>query len=166
MYDAIDIANFFIEAFSLDEEHPTNLKLNKLAYYAQGHSYARFNRPLFNENIQAWKYGPVVPSIYKEFQVYGNNGIPKATRELPKFTEEDAELLLDVAREYGQYTASALTAKTHKQGTPWQQIFKPGVHNTVISKDSIAEYFQDTEPKLQTIDDIVGDLYDDEGFLS
>lgn len=166
MYSAIDIANFFIDVFSLDEEHPTNLKLNKLAYYAQGHSYARFNRPLFNENFQAWKFGPVVPSIYNEFKVYGSNGIPKATKELPVFSEEDAALLLDVAREYGQFTASALTTKTHKKGTPWQKTAQTNAHNAIISKESISQYFHTVEPKLRSMDEILEALYDEDGYLS
>ena len=34
-------------------------------------------KPCFYENIEAWKYGPVVPNVYSEFKMYGSNDIPK-----------------------------------------------------------------------------------------
>ncbi len=49
---AIDIANIFLELFKFDEEGLTNLKLNKLLYYAQGCSYQRRNKPLFKDDIE------------------------------------------------------------------------------------------------------------------
>ena len=61
MRKAIDIANYLLELFKFDEDGLTNLKLNKLLYYVQGCSYQRFNRPLFEDEIEAWNYGPVIP---------------------------------------------------------------------------------------------------------
>ena len=49
-----------------DSEEPdiSNLKLLKLLYYAQGTFLALYGRPLFNESIEAWLHGPVVPDVY------------------------------------------------------------------------------------------------------
>ena len=41
----------------------SNLKLQKLAYYAQGFCLAMHGRPLFPEAIKAWKHGPVVSEL-------------------------------------------------------------------------------------------------------
>ena len=152
MYKAVDIANFFITVFRYDEEYPTNLKLNKLVYFAQGHALARLGRPLFDEDIYAWQFGPVVPSVYQEFKKYGREGVSMIDSELPEFSSEEAELLIDVARTYGQFTGSSLTAKTHIEGSPWSQVYD-GEPDRVISKDSIKKYFEEIEPKLLTIDE-------------
>ncbi len=54
----------------------THLKLQKLVYYAQAWYLANFNRPLFDEDMQAWTHGPVVPSLWKEYRDCGWDGIP------------------------------------------------------------------------------------------
>ena len=39
----------------------SNMKLQKMLYYQQGYHLAAFGTPLFDEDIEAWMYGPVVP---------------------------------------------------------------------------------------------------------
>lgn len=81
-------AKFFIMlANQRDDDFITNLKLNKLLYYAQGAYLARTGRPLFNEQIEAWAYGPVVPSIYRKYKVCGKNPIVcrRRFRKDPRF---------------------------------------------------------------------------------
>ena len=58
-YTAQAIANFF-----LWQEQITQMKLHKLLYYAAGWHLGFTGEPLFDEDIEAWQYGPVVPSIY------------------------------------------------------------------------------------------------------
>ena len=55
MYNALNIAKYFIKLTSPEEEYfITNLKLQKLLYYAQGFHLALYAKPLFNEQIKAW----------------------------------------------------------------------------------------------------------------
>ena len=77
-YKASDIAKVLIsraEHASGGEELMTNMKLQKMLYYQQGFHLAYFGTPLFDEEIEAWMYGPVVPSVYDEYKNYGKNGI-------------------------------------------------------------------------------------------
>lgn len=147
MGKAIDAANFFIEIMKFDEDKPTNLKLNKLLYYAQGHALKRFGKTLFDEDIQAWDYGPVVETVYHTFKMYGNNGIGEVYGDFSEecFTEQEQRLLLDIARVYGQFTGTALIDKTHVKGGPWSQVYEQGVRNVVIPLDSIECYFKEHE---------------------
>lgn len=46
-------------------EYTSRLKLLKLLYYIQGYHLAMFNAPLFNDRMEAWLHGPVVPSVYQ-----------------------------------------------------------------------------------------------------
>lgn len=147
MVKAIDVANFFIEMMQYDEDKLTNLKLNKMLYYAQGHSLKRLGRRLFDEEIQAWDYGPVVASVYQAFKQYGTDGIEQVCGEFSAdhFTEGEQRLLLDVGRVYGQYTGTALVRKTHVKGSPWDQVYDPNVKNIIIPIDSIERYFNENE---------------------
>ena len=143
MANVFDVADFFIELANQDDEGEiTNLKLNKLLYYAQGHSLARMGVPLFEDNIEAWDLGPVIPSIYRKYKICGNNHIiAEGTDVSDFFTEDELDLLLDVAREYYKYSASYLVNKTHKPETPWSQTNR----NDVIPHSSIISYFTNFE---------------------
>ena len=64
-YSPLDIAKWFINATDRDSgDAITHLKVQKLVYYAQGWAMAYLGSPLFEEDIQAWAHGPVVPSVW------------------------------------------------------------------------------------------------------
>ena len=80
MFKVEDIANWFLNENRRqmnfeDSEYITNLKLQKLLYYAQGHYLAEQNTPLFNENFLAWEHGPVIRKIYDKYKTNGAKGI-------------------------------------------------------------------------------------------
>ena len=77
MASAHDVAKYFLSLIDEDAgDTISNLKLQKLVYYAQGFHLALFDRPLFNEEVKAWMHGPVVPDLYHEYKIYGSNAIP------------------------------------------------------------------------------------------
>ena len=62
MLTCFDAADYFLSKIDEDAgDVITNLKLQKLVYYAQGFSLALCGRPLFAERIEAWQHGPVCP---------------------------------------------------------------------------------------------------------
>ena len=73
-YTVLDVAQWF-----LAKEPMTHKKLQKLCYYAQAWHLALLNEPLFNENVEAWIHGPVIPALYAKYADYGWSDIP--TRE-------------------------------------------------------------------------------------
>lgn len=162
MIRAIDVANFFISLFDCFEEDNdlTNMKINKLLYYAQGHSYERLGKPLFNDDIEAWENGPVVNGVYQNLKQYNNNTVSAVIGDYNPdvFSSEEVELLLDIAREYGKYSASTLRNMTHAKGTPWQNAFDGSYHKQIPQED-IAEYFMsndvlssfECDPEIETI---------------
>ncbi|RYE90398.1 MAG: DUF4065 domain-containing protein [Cytophagaceae bacterium] len=76
-YDAVAIANYFIQK-SLDTGvEVTPMKLLKLVYISHGWSLALLNEPLINEAVEAWTYGPVIPSLYQELKEYGRERVTK-----------------------------------------------------------------------------------------
>src|SRR5580693_2299753 len=71
-YPALTIAKWFIAWAEAEDEELSNLKLQKLLYYAQGHYLAESGRSLFTDQLQAWSHGPVVPQVYYEYKDNGN----------------------------------------------------------------------------------------------
>ena len=73
MATAYDVAQFFLHLDNAnDGEGITNLKLQKLVYYVQGFFCALHDRPIFENNIEAWTHGPVVPDLYHHFKENGS----------------------------------------------------------------------------------------------
>ena len=73
---AITVANFFVrKGIEEQDSGMTPMKVLKLSYIAYGWYLALYDSQLFNEPIQAWQYGPVIPSVYRAFKEYGNGRI-------------------------------------------------------------------------------------------
>lgn len=120
MVTARNIADYILSRSSVEEGNDTtNLKLQKLLYYCQGFHLAVFNTPLFNERIEHWDHGPVVPHVYHEFKAYSSNPIPP----VPSFDEtilssKSKGLIDEVLKVYDQFSAWKLRDLTHNE-TPW-----------------------------------------------
>lgn len=84
MLKAIDIANYIVwYACNKYPEIPlTHLKLQKIIYYFSVVYSRQKNSLPFEESIRKWQYGPVVPSVYEEFKVYGANAIKEPSSNL------------------------------------------------------------------------------------
>lgn len=170
MAKVFDVANFFIDLVQAStDDQITNLKLNKLLYFAQGAYLARTGKALFDNDLEAWQYGPVVPCIYKKYKVCGKNPIMTVDEEYDpaSFTAEETELLLDVMREYGKYTGEMLVSMTHKEGTPWSQSYIPDQNVKIdisllrdfFAKHPVPEYCQSCDSPIVT--ELPHDWYDE-----
>jgi uncharacterized phage-associated protein len=140
MASVFDVAKFFLTMSEPDEgDFITNLKLQKLCYYAQGFSLVVLDRQLFGESIEAWEHGPVVPPLYREYKTCGSNGIPMPTGFDAEsvLSEEERDLLVDVWNAYGQFSAWKLRNMTHDE-SPWAKTPRNGV----ITHDALREFFR------------------------
>ena len=148
MLNSIDVANFFIDLAKSDPYNDmTNIRVNKMLFFAQGWSLVKRGKPLFKEDFRAWQYGPVAQNVYFAFQPCGNQKIVDFSGKFDpdKFSAEEIELLLDVSREYDKYSTTKLVNMTHENGTPWRQVYQEQKNN-VITKESIRKYFENLEP--------------------
>ncbi|BEP50820.1 Panacea domain-containing protein [Variovorax sp. V116] len=134
IYSPKAVANFFIDIAKRAGEPLSPMKLQKLVYYAHGW-YAGFTgSPLIDESVEAWQYGPVIPSLYHEFKKFGSGQITsKATQftkdfelqEVPAPSEEDIrKFLTSVWNSYGKYTGLTLSQMTHAADSPWDITWK------------------------------------------
>ncbi len=142
-FTAMDIANFYVQLSNdLPETDITNLKLNKLCYYAQGWSLVVLGSPLFEEEIQAWDYGPVVPEVYHTYKVCGKNpiGEPADSFDESRLTADELNLLVDVFNSYARYSPSELVNMTHVANGPWKNAYEERMNHS-ISLDMMKNYF-------------------------
>jgi len=133
---ASDIANYFLSIADSDEEVLSQLKLQKLLYYAQGFHLAIVGRPLFDENFLRWEHGPVVREVWDIYSKHGSSPLPVEAPacDLPL---ETRDVLDDVWRVYGQFSAWRLREMSHET-PPW----KDARPNAVITKTAMREFFE------------------------
>lgn len=142
-HTAAQVAKWFLAHNRIIEneegaEHISNLKLQKLLYYAQGCFLAVTDEALFDDNIVAWQHGPVVESVYHLYKANGAKGIPfDEDFDFSAFTQEENSLLTEVYDTFGQYSAWKLRNMTHEE-TPWQETML----NDIIPTEKIKDYFK------------------------
>jgi len=120
MYDARQIANWFIQKFKDEGQSLTITKLLKLVYLAHGWYMGVTGEPLVRNRIEAWQYGPVIPDLYKTFR---SQAIIQNEVECPGIEIENSrhvKSVLDaVYKNYNKMSAKELSDLTHETGSPW-----------------------------------------------
>jgi len=149
IYSASHIAKWFL-AYNRsimnesDADTISNLKLQKLLYYAQG-IFLGFNDgiPLFEDPIVAWTHGPVVESVYHEYKGYGSTGIDfDETFDFASVEIEDHNLLIEVYNNFSQYSAWKLRDMTHKE-RPWIETMRcEEIPKSLIKDFFLEEYIK------------------------
>lgn len=124
----------------------TPMKLQKLLYYVFGEYLAVSpdNQPLFSERFEAWKYGPVLPSVYQQFRNFGAENITRFYEEAngrvyvpsPKYYKKFYEVFDLVWKKYKNKSGIELSELTHQQA-PWRE----ALTNWEIDNDTIKKYF-------------------------
>ncbi len=164
-YSPAAAANFFLKT-GLEKDVPlTQMKLHKLLYYAHGWHLALIEKPLLNEMVEAWEYGPVVPSIYHEFKDLGSKPISRLATDLALGERDDEglasfffhepsiaatdpfvpALLKRIWEVYGKFSAAQLSRMTHAADSPWTEARKanPGIRGVDIPNDCIRSFFKE-----------------------
>lgn len=135
-YTAMQIAEWFIawSEFESESSGITNLKLQKLLYFAQGHFLAKFDRPLFSDAIQAWEHGPVVPSVYHAFKSFKAKPIVWDDEvDFEDFDDRTNTFLASVWHTFGGFDGWKLREISHKS-QPWIAAFSAEIPNSEIKK--------------------------------
>ena len=161
-YSAKAVANYFLDLSRRAGKTLDPMQTQKLVYYAHGWHLAITDAPLIDENVEVWRWGPVIPSLYHEFKGFGNGPISghahRARMEAGKLllstprvedTAEDDSIVLVKAvlnriwEVYGDFTGLQLSTMTHAPGTPWDETHKrtQGRKGADIDDDLIKKHF-------------------------
>lgn len=164
-FNAKAVANYFLGLGQRDSVPLSPMKLIKLVYLAHGWHLAHFDRPLINEQIEAWPYGPVISSLYHELKGYGNTPIEspllRGTRSRKGFSfsphslndeksperRHAAENLIDAVWDtYKDFSAVQLSAMTHQEDSPWHRTWHERggskMRGTDIPQKDIKQHFK------------------------
>ncbi len=145
--NALSVANYFIDLANKDGKEIRPLKLMKLVYIAYGYALALLGRSIIDyrfDKVEAWKFGPVIPSVYHSFKIYGKSPIKSGTTifvekgngveiESPQLSDTEAQMVCNFVWErYGLgYDDNELVTLLHGKGTPWGKVYVPGENNPI-----------------------------------
>lgn len=138
--NALSVANYFIELAQKEGKPIHLLGLIKRVYIAHGFALALLGRGLLDprfDKVEAWKYGPVIPSVYHSFKQYRVKSINEQTIVMvwdeknmrpvfntPNLTDKDEKRVVEMVwKRYKEYSDNELVTLTHMKGTPWDMCF-------------------------------------------
>ena len=152
-YTAVHVANSFVKMGKEREDLVDLLRLMKYTYFAKGWHFAFYDKPLFAEKVEAWRYGPVVPSVYHTFK---NNLGDYISEPEPDFDFEEGKQWVNFVRDDDQIVGNTLnmvwniyeglspitlSRLTHAKGTPWKEVYDGGFYQE-ISDEAIRLHFR------------------------
>ena len=121
------------------------MKLVKLVYIAHGWMLGLYGRPLIREDVEAWKYGPVIRELYHEVKRFRHHPIPPAAlvpgEDESDFGEYEKSVMDQTFDIYGRRTALQLSQMTHSPGTPWDVIYNEIGNSFAIPGDLIEDHY-------------------------
>jgi uncharacterized phage-associated protein len=157
-YSAKAVANEFLRIAQSEGVDIAPMKIQKLVYFAAGWALGLSGKPLIHENIQAWKYGPVINELYHEFKHFGRSPITSEatdyhlddshlnlTEVAPQIDSDDkdaVELIKRIWDVYGHHSDSQLSTLTHLPNTPWAKTYN-GSHQKIIPNELIRQFFKE-----------------------
>lgn len=142
MYTAMQIAAAVIKLYAIEKQPITNLKLQKVLFYIQAKSFLMRGEPIFQDDIEAWRHGPVVRDVYNTFYPFiafpldENDIIVK--QNLPELDGTSFYIVYSTVKETIPYSAWELVDKTKKTRV-WKDSYERNKYN-IISKESIKKY--------------------------
>ena len=156
--NALSVANYFIDLAKRSNTPITQLGLMKRVYIAYGFCLAMLDKSILDERfdrVEAWKYGPVIPSVYHSFKQYKDKPITGKTVIMewdeqkglahyvtPELEDKEAKKIVEfVWNRYKGFSESEMVSLTHKDGTPWALCYVPNM-NAVIPDSFTKLYYQ------------------------
>lgn len=154
-YVALAVAKYILSLRPM-----TNLRLQKTLYFIQVAFLLTRERGIFDDEIEAWQYGPVVPSVYNEykyssrniltynremeielFETFRNLGITNENiiEEVDRLDRdfESVDLIQEMLGRLENFTDWQLVYKTHTYAI-WQEHFNNS--NNVMTEQEILNY--------------------------
>lgn len=143
MYKAIEIANYIIDRCYNQNNHKsiTNLKLQKCLFYLQREYLVKYNEPLFEDDIEAWCYGPVVSNVYYEYCSSGSMPIwplwsysstVDKNKYVPNLDKTLQEFLNSLIDKYKDYDIWQTVEQIHGKDGAWYKTYHEKGNKAII----------------------------------
>lgn len=128
MNDALTLAKYIVSKCKNDGCPISNLQLQKILYFIQVKTLKEIGSPAFPEEIEAWKFGPVIPNVYYQFCGFGAMPI-WTTYNVPTLDNNFKSIIDGVILEKRKLDPWILVSEAHKRGGAWDQIYREGNGN-------------------------------------
>ncbi len=143
-HSSIQVADRILVLAKKRQIRITPMKLLKLVYICHGWMLGLYRRPLIREQVQAWKFGPIIPELYGCIKHYRDNPInqliSQRSTETP-FNQFELDVINQVCNLYFRFDDIALSNMTHQPGTPWSLTSRESNPRPVITNKLIADYY-------------------------
>lgn len=161
------VFNEFFKLAKDEKRHLTPMQGIKLVYIAHGYNLGIYDEPLIDDNIEAWKYGAVVRSLYDELKLFGagkitvpiflarthkqkleilnSEKVEYTDRDVAKFDLSPRELTVieSIWNLYKGLDGGELSGIIHQKDTPWDKTWKRSPTGyAVISEEEIRTYYK------------------------
>lgn len=142
-YKSLAVANYLLEKAKSHNDTLTPMQLIKLSYIAHGWMLGKYGAALLLEPVEAWQYGPVIPSIYRAIKDFKSSPVECVSGYSPyapiQFNEKEKEIMDFVYDKYAKYDGIVLSNATHQPQSPWSQV--PLNYPALAISDDIIEHF-------------------------
>lgn len=142
MHDARAVANKLLDLARKDGNQLTVMQIIKLVYFCHAWMLALYHRPLINQPVEAWRYGPVIHDVYQSFKKYRDAPITSPVLANDgEFGDEEEYIIEQVYQKYGYLSGFRLSQLTHAPGTPWQQVWTANGQHSIIPSWMIEKHY-------------------------
>ena len=164
---ALTVARYLLNRAKESDRAFSPMQLIKLVYIAHGWMLALYDRPLIRDDIEAWRYGPLMPDLFNQIK---QRPLPaksdkklsnieklllKLERVKPRavslddfsdvkngLDDDEIRIVENTVEVYGDRTAVELMRMTHQKNSPWWKIYDGGKgERDVIPNPVIKEYY-------------------------
>lgn len=113
-YTAKDIGRAAVQQSVVNGFWVSNLKLQKVLYFAWIEYFRRYRKPLFKEGFEAWRYGPVVPSVYYDNWCNAANTLVVPKRTSVPVDQDTQDFLREMLEEFKDVSVGDMVELSHK----------------------------------------------------
>ena len=140
-YSANNVACYLIHK-AIDNGHPiSNLQLQKILYYLQVFFLQKRHYALFSDEIEAWRFGPVVRNVYEKYSGFGASDLMDIDSYDDNFSREEKGIINKILEDKSKLYPWKLVADTHQKGKAWDLVYQGGVGNKDrISKEMLEKF--------------------------
>lgn len=148
---ALEVAKYVVN-LCLEQGRPiSNLQLQKILYFANIFYIMRKNTPLIKDDFQAWKFGPVIPEVYREYSIYANAPIIPFYKENPDIDHKKMQIVKKLIINLSATEPWRLVELSHLKNGAWDRTYKDGAGNREIIASQLiydeAEYHKGVSQK-------------------
>lgn len=145
-HDSRAVANYFVKKSHAEGRLLGVSQTVKLVYLAHGWHLGLTGKPLICHEVEAWKYGPVIPLVYDAFRdqlgAVRHLALEDGHPYEADFDEYAKRIMDRVYNAYSKIGIVALSNLTHEKGTPWSWASREGGRYSLISNRLIEEYYK------------------------